>query len=157
MSEFPALSITYWTIFLYFLVALLPVFFAIFSPPRSRIGYVILGSFIMYFASFILTATSESILLATELKNSTDNSFTAEQKAGLLDFRQNIRFLGFLVSFIIGGVGVSVFSKVVASLGSNPEASERILSEIQELRNENSKIKIGLSITFLLILVSIFV
>jgi len=157
MSEFPALNATYWMIFWYSFFALLPVGMAIFLPPRSRMGYVLLGTFIMYFASFILTATSETILMATELYNSVINPLNSEQKAGLLDFRRNIRFLGFLVSFIIGGVGVSVFSNVVATLGGAPETSERFLAELKALRRENTQIKVGLFITFLFVFVSIFV
>jgi hypothetical protein len=58
---------------------------------------------------------------------------------------------------LVGGVGVSVFTKVVPSLGADPEAAERVLAEIRALRNETSFIKLSLLFIFVILLIIIYV
>ena len=157
MTEYPALYATFLTLAIYAGCSLYPVAIAIFYSPRTRIGYMLIGVYILFFASFILTATSESIALATELKYRSGDTLSVEELSALQSFRQNARFLGYLVTFLVGGVGVSVFTKVVPSLGSEPGAAERVLVELRELRNETNFIKLSLLLISLILLVIIYV
>jgi|TARA_B110000008_G_C16607481_1_gene419046 hypothetical protein len=157
MTEYPALYATFLTLAIYAGCSLYPVVIAIFYSPRTRVGYMLIGVYILFFASFILTATSESIALATELKFRSGDTMSEEELSALQSFRQNVRFLGYLVTFLVGGVGVSVFTKVVPSLGADPEAAERVLAEIRALRNETSFIKLSLLFIFVILLIIIYV
>jgi hypothetical protein len=157
MTEYPALYATFLTLAIYAGCSLYPVVIAVFYSPRTRAGYMLIGVYILFFASFILTATSESIALATELKFRSGDTMSVEELSALQSFRQNVRFLGYLVTFLVGGVGVSVFTKVVPSLGAEPGAAERVLTEIRELRNETNFIKLSLLFIFVILLIIIYV
>jgi len=157
MTEYPALYETFLTLAIYASCSLYPVGIAIFYTPRTRVGYMLIGVYILFFAAFILTATSESIALATEIKIKSGDTLSKEMLSGLQSFRQNVRFLGYLVTFLIGGVGVSVFTKLVPSLGAEPGAAERVLIELRELRNETNFIKLSLLLIFVVLLIIIYV
>ena len=156
MFEFPALAAAYWIIAGYAVVGLLPIYAAIFLPPQSRAGYILVGGFIMVFASFVLTVANEAIALATEYINQ-GHDLDEVKKSALVEFRKNVRFIGSLVTFLIGGVGVGVFVKVVPSLGREPIVSETILEEIRQLRRESKQVKTLLFVLFVLVVVGIVV
>ena len=156
MFEFPALATAYWIIAGYAVAGLLPIYAANFLPPKSRAGYILVGGFIMVFASFVLTVANEAIALATEYINQ-GHDLDEVKKSTLVEFRTNVRFVGSLVTFLIGGVGVGVFVKVVPSLGREPIVSETILEEIRQLRRESKQVKTLLFVLFALVVVGIVV
>ena len=157
-------------LFLVYLVAgLLPIVGMAFTQVVSRFDCLAWGSFLIYYAAFMLVPLTEvNGLVAIYLEKGCEFDvikqtcgivYTQPQLAELIKFKQYNLLFTFLFTFAIGGSGVNIFSQGVAGRGSfiNDETLKEFLKWLKRIKDGQKKIMVLLFINLAITLVSLFV
>ncbi|EGR3959997.1 hypothetical protein NHG92_18835 [Vibrio cholerae] len=120
---------------IYGVIGMIPLYWA--SNAKSRLDKVLSGGFLIYYASFTLTlfAVTSSV---------TDNLSKNEviELTGLDNFKQYVIMLGFVFTFLFGGVGTNVITDALRNRNEQAEmlaAIKRIENRLESMSVEVKK------------------
>ncbi|KLN66073.1 hypothetical protein L1D13_19825 [Vibrio tubiashii] len=114
---------------LYGALGLFPLYWA--SNAISRLEKGLSGSFLIYYASFMLTMFA---LTGSGIDNLTEKEIM--ELTGLDSFKQYVIMLGFIFTFLFGGVGTNVITDALRSKSDQAEvlaAIKRIEAKFEHL------------------------